>query len=414
MPNQDIEQPENISEQNPKDYSKYLKWILPILFILAAALGIYQWQYGVEHNQTNPVDALYKGVSDGSLEDYYKFAQTQKSEDQTEVTFLAVGDIMLSRDVAERIDKNNKDGFWPFRNLEAELHSTDFNFGNLESPFSGSDQYKFSNNFIFNAPTWTMPGLAQYNFKVLNLANNHIHNQGTEGIAYTKNLLAQNSLLGLGVGKTLDEAWQGQVYSVKGIRVGFISANYAGLLADINYQIAQISQTDYLKKSIADLKTKSDFIVVTMHAGEEYTRQPTQAQIDFAHAAIDAGADIVIGAHPHWVQTTEQYNGKYIFYSLGNFVFDQEWSQDTKEGLMLKISLSKNGSCAAQPKLSPSGQQQVSCSDSLQGSSIPASLKQIQLIPVIIENYGQPRVATEVEKQNIFKKIDVMNEVITP
>ena len=78
-----------------------------------------------------------------------------------------------------------------------------------------------------------------------------------------------------------------------------------------------------------------------MHAGTEYTRTPMPQQITFAHAAIDDGADIVIGAHPHWVQTIEKYKGKYIFYSLGNFIFDQAWSQETMEGLTLKITVSK-------------------------------------------------------------------------
>lgn len=398
-------------------YAKYLKIVLPILFILATALGIYQWQFGTETNQTNPIDALYKGVSDGSLEDYYNFSQSQKGADTTEVNFYAVGDIMLSRNVAGQISKNQKDSYWPFRKLETDLRSTDFNFGNLESPFSGRDDFNPTGSLVFNAPTWTMPGLVQHNFKVLNLANNHAYDQGKDALLYTKNLLKENGLLGLGVGNNLDEAFKGQVYSVKGIRIGFIGASYASANdggVSTNSNVARIEDLARLKKSISDLKTKSDFVVVTMHAGTEYTREPNQSQIDFAHASIDAGADLIIGAHPHWIQTTEQYKGKYIFYSLGNFVFDQEWSQETKEGLMLKISLSKNGSCAPNPSTSPTGQQQVTCSDSLQGSPISASLKQIQLVPVIIENYGQPRLANETEKQSIFKKIGAIAETITP
>lgn len=405
------------AETHNKSYAKYLKIILPVLFILAAALGIYQWQFGTETNQTNPIDTLYKGVSDGSLEDYYNFGQSQKGTDTTEVNFYAVGDIMLSRNVAGQISKNQKDSYWPFRNLETELRSTDFNFGNLESPFSGRDDFNATGSLVFNAPTWTMPGLVQHNFKVLNLANNHAYDQGKDALLYTKNLLKENGLLGLGVGNNLDEAFEGQVYSVKGMRIGFIGASYAsendgGVVK--NDQVARIEDVERFKKSIADLKTRSDFVVVTMHAGTEYTREPNQSQIDFAHAAIDAGADLIIGAHPHWIQTTEQYKGKYIFYSLGNFVFDQMWSQETKQGLMLKISVSKNGSCAPNPSVSPSGQQQVSCSDSLQGNPIATSLKQIELVPVIIENYGQPRIANETEKQNILKKIGVITAIITP
>ena len=411
-----INQPEqdNFVPANKSLIKKVVFILLPLLFIAAAALGIYQWQFSTETGK----DALYNGVSDGSLQDYYNFAQQQTTaSDTTRITLYAIGDIMLSRNVAGQMSKNHKDSFWPFRALEDELHSTDFNFGNLESPFSGGDEFNPTGSLVFNAPTWALPGLAQYNFKVLNLANNHAYDQGKDGLLYTKKILNDNNLLGLGVGANLNEAWQGHVYSVKGVRIGFVGASYASVNdggVAINQNVARIEDVERLKKSIADLKTKSDFIIATMHAGTEYTYQPNQGQIDFAHAAIDAGADMVIGAHPHWVQTTEKYKDKYIFYSLGNFVFDQMWSQETKEGLMLKISLEKNSSCSTMPNASASGQQQVSCSDSLQGSPVPATLKQVDLVPVVIENYGQPRLANPTEKQNILKKIGVSLDILTP
>ncbi len=111
-----------------------------------------------------------------------------------------------------------------------------------------------------------------------------------------------------------------------------------------------------LQESINTAKTLCHFVIVTMHAGQEYKREPNKFQKEFAHAAVDAGADMVIGAHPHWIQTIERYcpnsstemtlceKPHYIFYSLGNFIFDQEWSQDTKEGMMLDISLSGDSS----------------------------------------------------------------------
>jgi poly-gamma-glutamate synthesis protein (capsule biosynthesis protein) len=106
-----------------------------------------------------------------------------------------------------------------------------------------------------------------------------------------------------------------------------------------------------MKQSISQAKKLCHFIVVTMHAGKEYTRDPNKSQKQFAHTAIDAGADMVIGAHPHWIQTIERYcpdtpddgpcvNPHYIFYSLGNFIFDQAWSRETKEGMMLAITFS--------------------------------------------------------------------------
>lgn len=395
--------------------------LLSILVLSFSWIGIY--------SKTSPLqsDPLYAGSSSGSLEDFYKLSQQQlgdTSQLSTEVTFNAVGDIMLSRNVANQISKNQKDGYWPFRNLEQELGwDVDFNFGNLESPFTGRDDFNPSGSLVFNAPSWTFSGLEQYNFKVLNLANNHAMDQGLDGLLYTRDLLKENQLTPLGVGKNLDEAWQGQVFSIKGIRIGFIGASYAsendGGVAK-NNNVARIEDTIRLTASINELKTRSDFVVVTMHAGTEYERNPNQGQIDFAHAAIDAGADLVIGAHPHWIQTIEKYKGKQIFYSLGNFVFDQMWSQDTREGLMLKITLSKPGLC--HPGLAPNSPTPLSrtdqinlvCTTELQGTPKPATLKQVELIPVVIENYGQPRLANDQEKQNILNKIDVTTTVITP
>ncbi len=392
---------------------RYFKFGLPLIILAGLAAGIFYWQY-----QSPVAQQLKKTFSESdSLEDFYKTAQQINNQPtETEISFMAVGDIMLSRNVAGTMAKAGKDPYLPFRALENELHSTDFNFANLESPFSGRDDFNPTGSLVFNAPTWTLPGLGQYNFKVLNLANNHAMDQGQAALLYTKKYLADNSLNGIGVGNNLDEAWQGDIFSVKGVTVGFIGASYSTLndngVATNNY-VARIEDVTRLKKSIANMKTKADFVVVTMHAGTEYTRTPNQSQIDFAHAAIDNGADIIIGAHPHWIQTTENYKGKQIFYSLGNFVFDQMWSQETKEGLMLKISLIKNSSCDPQTnQYSPSKQQQVACGDDVQGTRTGAQIKQIELFPVIIENYSTPRLANETEKQNILQKINITNPII--
>lgn len=386
---------------------------LPIIIVLTILVSCgLLWSTGNLIVSENKIE-IQKSSND-SLEDFYNTSQEiAKNNEQSNATFLAMGDIMLSRNVAGQIAKNGKDGNYPFRKLSEELASTDFNFGNLESPFSGDDSFNPTGSLVFNAPTWTLPGLINANFKVLNLANNHGFDQGLKGLLYTKKLLEeQSSIATLGVGNNLDEAWEGKVHSVRGVRIGFIGASYATLNdggVATNNNVARIEDTKRLVESINDLKTRSDFIVVTMHAGTEYTRSPNNAQTEFAHSAIDAGADMVIGAHPHWIQTFETYKGKQIFYSLGNFIFDQEWSQDTKEGLMLKISLKKDGACATNAIAFG-----AACGSDVQGNPTPATLKQIELIPVIIENYSTPRLATEIEKQNILKKIGATTNVITP
>jgi poly-gamma-glutamate capsule biosynthesis protein CapA/YwtB (metallophosphatase superfamily) len=328
--------------------NKYLKPIIVLLFALAILLGL-------------------------SRREDIMFRQSQDNLQDT-VTFLAVGDIMLSRDVARQMVRA-KNPLPPFLGVQELLHSTDFNFGNLETPITESSLLPETNAFVFNLPQAYAYGLREYNFKILTLANNHAFDQGAGGASFTKSWLTKNDIQSVGTGATLDQAWEGQVVDINNTRIGFIGAAYGSGQPLGSGFLANIRNTEQLRSSLADLEKHSDFIVVAMHAGEEYEAGATMAQINFARAAIDAGADLVIGAHPHWVQPMEKYKGKYIFYSLGNFIFDQEWSEQTKQGLTLKITLEKS------------------------------RLKQIELIPVIIENYCCPRLATEMEKNQILNQV---------
>jgi poly-gamma-glutamate synthesis protein (capsule biosynthesis protein) len=307
------------------------------------------------------------------------------------VSFLAVGDIMLSRGVAKSIARSG-DALTPFKKMAEVFGSTDFNFGNLESPISGDNDI-LGKDLTFNTHTRDVAGLKVFNFKVLNLANNHALDQGLNGLLQTRKFLSKENIKFLGTGKNLEQAWEPKIIVVKGIKIGFVGASYSSINdggGERNDYVTRIEDTERLKKSIKHLKTKkADFIVAAMHAGDEYTRQPNQLQINFARAAIDSGADIVLGSHPHWVQTIEKYQGKYIFYSLGNFIFDQTWSRDTMEGLTLKITLQSRKNAA--PKV---------------------RLEQIELLPVIIENAYAPRPANETETRPILEKIGVTERIL--
>jgi poly-gamma-glutamate synthesis protein (capsule biosynthesis protein) len=301
---------------------------------------------------------------------------------------------MLSRNVAGKIKQAN-DPLLPFRGVEAFLSTNDFNFANLESPFSGSDEFNPSGSLVFNVPRANIEGLKKY-FPMVTLANNHAFDQDKAGLDYTEKYLSDNGIMHVGTGETKDEAWQGKIIERSGIKIGFIGVSYASVNdggKNTNPNVARIEDVDNLVASIHNLKTKADKVIVAMHAGTEYTREPNQSQIDFAHAAIDAGADVVIGAHPHWIQTIEQYKNKYIFYSLGNFIFDQEWSQDTKEGLALRFDVSQFTNA--------------------NGTKDTRILK-IELIPVAIENYCCPHVVSNEERLAILKKINITDPIINP
>jgi poly-gamma-glutamate capsule biosynthesis protein CapA/YwtB (metallophosphatase superfamily) len=332
---------------------------------------------------------------------------TSFSVQAAEVVFLATGDIMLGRLVAARTEAT-QNPLLPFQGMSQLLESSNFNFGNLECTFTPPKDYKSDSKVVANdsgggttdahtlalaAPRENIQGLIKYNFKVLNLANNHAFDQGLDGLLYTIAYLDSNHIQHFGTGPTLEDAWQPAVVETQGVKICFLGASYSSVndLGQIkNNYVARIEDIDHLKSSLIKAKSECNFTVVSMHAGQQYTLNPISNQIAFAHSAIDNGADMVIGAHPHWIQTIEKYQGKYIFYSLGNYIFNMNISPETKEGLVLKIKLTT------------------------EDSNKPAKLQSIELIPIIIENNYAPRVANEEEAKSILEKIGQTEKVIYP
>lgn len=313
--------------------------------------------------------------------------------DARRVTFLAVGDIMLSRGVARAIDRSGNPEL-PFSEMEGVFRTTDFNFGNLENPISGNDAIA-GKGLRFNMRRSDVAGLKANNFKVLNLANNHALDQGVTGLRRTTEFLKSQGITTLGVGDDLAAAWRPKTITVKGVTIGFVGASYA---SDNNGgdgrnpYVARIEDGEYLSRAIDELRADGvDFIIATMHAGTEYRRRPNDAQVAFARQAIDLGADMVIGAHPHWPQTFEEYRGRYIFYSLGNFIFDQKWSIDTREGLALRITLKMQ-----------------------KKPFFGTRVEEIEFLPVIIDNASTPRLADEAESRRILNKIGAADRVFKP
>jgi poly-gamma-glutamate capsule biosynthesis protein CapA/YwtB (metallophosphatase superfamily) len=382
---------------NYKLDKKYWPLGVAVLFALAIALGLFQG--GSNQSTYSGGEVKLSPEAQKELRGFLDKAQSlapQKTEQKSTVSFLAVGDIMLSRNVAGKI-KEAKDPLLPFYPLTLLFQSVDFSFGNLESPFSGSDHFNPSGSLIFNVPKANIKGLVENNFKVLSLANNHALDQGVEGLKYTIKYLDESNIKHVGTGINLEEAWKPAIIETQGMKVCFVGASYSSVNdggKTINDYVARIEDIENLKLKIENSKSLCNFVVTSMHAGTEYVTRPTQSQIDFARAAVDAGADIVIGHHPHWVQKIEKYQNKYIFYSLGNFIFDQMWSQETREGLALKIQVSKNQE------------------SNLQGSRAPANLESIELIPVIIDNYSTPRLANEAETKKILERIGQTNTIL--
>jgi poly-gamma-glutamate synthesis protein (capsule biosynthesis protein) len=245
---------------------------------------------------------------------------------------------MLSRGVRRAI-LAAQDPALPFRKIAPLLSGADLTFVNLESPFSDDGPYR-PDGLIFHAPPEAIAGLQLANVAAVSTANNHARDCGDRGVTFTVNWLRTHGIAPVGSGTSEAEVHDGIVLVRKGIRFGFLGYTYDQQNGNWHDQDARIALTDTatMVRDVMALRRRADVVIVSMHDGIEYQPRPNRAQIEFAHAAIDAGAALVIGHHPHVVQPHERYHNGVIFYSLGNFVFDQFQREATQHGEIAEVS----------------------------------------------------------------------------
>lgn len=303
----------------------------------------------------------------------------------TKTVLIFGGDVMLSRKVEQQM-KKYQDYTWPFKKIANLLSDADITIINLESPFIYSANYFVpTGSFNFKANPQAIKGLLMAGIDLVTLANNHFGNQGIKGMTDTFKILKENNIAFVGAGNNSLEANQPTVIRKNEINFAFLNYGYPEFLYVANSSTAGIANMNLKKmeQNIKEAKQKYEVVIVIMHAGNEYTHQPNHQQQEFARKAIEAGADLVIGHHPHWVQTTEIYQGKPIIYSLGNLIFDQMWSKETQQGVLAKVIFKNN------------------------------EIISLELIPIETKNYGQAEIISEVtEKQNLFSKIGLTNEFL--
>lgn len=254
-----------------------------------------------------------------------------------ETRILLGGDVMLSRFVG-RLARARGDPAYPFRDLAPLLSSADIAFVNLEAPFSDRGK-PLEEGMVFKSEPEMIAGLQLAGIDIASTANNHTRDCGDYGVEFTLNWLARHGIAAVGSGHSVEEAHAGAVLTRNGVRFGFLAYTFDqtnGIHTDIDPRVAGIDLTT-LRVDLARLKAHADVIVVSMHAGLEYAPKPNHQQIEFARAAIDAGARVVVGHHPHVVQPWERVGDGVIFYSLGNLVFDQFQRVETQHGALAEV-----------------------------------------------------------------------------
>lgn len=245
-----------------------------------------------------------------------------------QITFL--GDVMLGRGIAQAASRIHD--WQPFVALQPVLQSSDFTAANLESPLS--DAPVITRGYALCAPPTQVDALTKARFDLLTLANNHNYDCGAIGLDQTRTILQSNELLF--TGPELEPVY----VSLHGQRVAFLA------LDDISTAVDMLNVTPVLQAAAA----QSDWVIVSIHWGSEYQPAPSGRQKQLASELINAGADVIIGHHPHVIQPVEEIFRKedkktcLVVYSLGNAIFDQRSLSDTRTGAIVSLYFGPGGS----------------------------------------------------------------------
>lgn len=291
-----------------------------------------------------------------------------------------VGDIIFGRFVVRRLEAIG-DFAASFRSIYPELIVADFTIGNLECSLSDTipqPELEDPQTFLFKCWTDAIQGIQLAEFDVIGRANNHSFNFGVQGMDDTTVVLEQAGIKHFGMGHNVDQARQAAVIEWNGVSYALLGYNgisdsydgagpdWAGTCPMVDWMVVEDIQREL---------SRSHIVIPFFHWGVEYVADPTEQQRYFAQLAIDNGAAMVMGSHPHWVQAVETYQGKSIIYSLGNFVFDQSWSRETMEGTFADIWM--------------------------QGDKV----LEVDLVPILIEDDHRPRLMDPWEAQPVLDRI---------
>lgn len=294
------------------------------------------------------------------------------------IDMVVAPDIILGRGVNNKMVAYN-DYLYPFRKVRDEFMSADWRVANLECTITDlipppTDPFTFT----FITSKRAVDGLVYAGIQTVSLANNHADNGGVEAFMDMIQTLHNHQISTCGGGGNLAEARQPVIQNVKGTKIALLGYNeippggpYAGADAP---GVAPVDLA-MLQQDIAAARKQADLVIPFFHWGIEYTKDPTTAQQQVARLAIDAGADMVLGSHPHWVQAIETYKGRLIVYSLGNFIFDQDWSRETLEGCMLHLYW--------------------------RGTTLVG----IRFVPYLIKDRCQPNIVAQTEAVDIFERL---------
>lgn len=292
-----------------------------------------------------------------------------------EVTVIAVGDIIFAQRVARIVADKGVDE--PFRLVSTLLRGADLTIANLECPLSTRGTPLENKKYTFRGDPGTARGMKEAGIKLVSLANNHILDYGPLALQDTIDVLDGVGIAHAGAGLDLPGALAPAVIEVGGKKISFLSHSSIipkGFYPSTDRAGIAPAKLEFITQGIRQAKGESDFVICSFHWGIELQDRPQKSQREMAHLAVDAGADLVLGHHPHVLQGIEIYKGRAIVYSLGNFVFDN-FRPFTDEAIALKCQL------------------------------FSGEVKEVKVVPIKIAPFGQPRVAEGEEAEQIIDRL---------
>ncbi len=241
--------------------------------------------------------------------------------ESTEVTLIFAGDIMMGRNVEATIAQKGVD--WPFAELGDLLNNADLVIGNFEAMVREAPRLEVTNEMSFDVTPTNAAELADVGFTHLSLANNHSDDFGASVTASTRATLESFGFVTFGDGYASQDFIARE--TVDDLRLSFVGYHAFG------------DSVEAVAQAIANEDMIGQFVIVVPHWGPEYEYKASADQVAAAEAFVEAGADLIIGAHPHVIQNIEIIEGVPVAYSLGNFLFDQNWSVATTQGLTIRV-----------------------------------------------------------------------------
>ncbi|WP_238996684.1 CapA family protein [Paenibacillus pinistramenti] len=259
------------------------------------------------------------------------------------------GDTLFSGKVADKLGTEGYD--FPFQYVSSLFQQDDLTVLNLETPVTDGGVGAADKQYVFKSSPKALEAMAAAGVDAVNLANNHTLDQGEEGLLDTLDHLKSAGIASVGAGSDDDQAYAPYYVEKKGIKIALFG--FSRVLPKSDWAagaghpgIASVYDPSRAYAAVKAARQKADVVIVVTHWGKERVQQYDDTQQSLAHGLIDAGADLVIGGHPHVLQGLEQYKGKWIAYSTGNFIFTRSSAAKTWETALFEVRCTKTGSCS--------------------------------------------------------------------